>query len=208
VRPAEYGKLTPTDTNMARVKSKQPPLPRREKLRRTVILCCHCARNIAYYRAGWTIDLATKEKRPLCTSQFYVTVNGNFIDTAVLEWCKLFGDHSNEGHHWRKILEQEEKKKQFGEGLYKFLGCARKGWNELRDKAIAYRNEFLARLGEEPVGELPFLSYAVRSAIYYHGYLLKHENDGHTYQGLPLDPEAYYQECEAQGNRHYEALRR
>jgi hypothetical protein len=36
-------------------------------------------------------------------ARFWRTVSGNFIDTCVLEWCKLFGDPNGE-HYWKKIV--------------------------------------------------------------------------------------------------------
>src|SRR5438045_8454681 len=62
-------------------------LSRRECLRRVILLCCHFARNVASYRAGKRNGQVLPE-----TTEFWVTVNGNFVDQAVLEWCKLVGD--------------------------------------------------------------------------------------------------------------------
>ena len=36
-------------------------------------------------------------------TEFWVTVNGNFVDQAVLEWCKLLGDKNGQ-HYWGKIV--------------------------------------------------------------------------------------------------------
>ena len=52
---------------------------------------------MAYYRAGW------KNKRLIRENEFWVSVNGNCIDIAVLEWCKLFGD-VNDSHYWKKVV--------------------------------------------------------------------------------------------------------
>jgi hypothetical protein len=87
--------------------SKSPePLPHRDRVRRVVLLCCAFARNVAYYRAGWA-DRA----QPLLSelhphASFWRQVNGNFLDMAVLDWCKLFGDPKETPrkrlakHHW------------------------------------------------------------------------------------------------------------
>ena len=72
------------------------------RLRRTNLLCCHFARNLAYYRAGWDI------KRPKFTNEFWATVNGNCLDTCVLEWCKLFGNR-NDDHHWHQLADCKDK---------------------------------------------------------------------------------------------------
>jgi hypothetical protein len=36
-------------------------------------------------------------------SEFLSTTDGNFLDTAVIEWCKLFGDRKAK-HYWGKIV--------------------------------------------------------------------------------------------------------
>jgi hypothetical protein len=35
--------------------------------------------------------------------QFWVIINGNFLDIAVLEWCKLFGDTRGK-HYFGKVI--------------------------------------------------------------------------------------------------------
>lgn len=74
-------------------------MQRRDRVRRALILCSHCLRNIAFYRVGW--------RRRECRrrDQFWLTVNGNFLDHAVLEWCKLFAESSGK-HHWSKVVSK------------------------------------------------------------------------------------------------------
>jgi hypothetical protein len=192
----------------AQAQPKEAPLTRQEKLRRVVILCCHCSRNFAYYRSGWKPRADGPGHKPFFAGDFGTTVNGNFIDVAVLEWCKLFGDATHESHHWTKIFDTAEKQKNFSQGLLAYVGCSKKEWKSLRNKALSYRNEFLAHLGEKRGGDLPFVSFVLRSAMYYHRYLMKHENDGQTYGTLPPDPEGYHAVCVAEGLRYYKRPRR
>jgi hypothetical protein len=65
-----------------------PLLSRRERLRRVVLLCCSFARNVAFYRAGQAdqVQHLLSENHPEVA--FWRQVNANFLDTAVLEWCK------------------------------------------------------------------------------------------------------------------------
>lgn len=76
----------------------EPPLSRRERLRRTALLCAHCIRNLAYYRAARTDGALTFSAR----NRLHVTINGNFLDVMVLEWCKLFVPR--EEHAWRNVV--------------------------------------------------------------------------------------------------------
>ena len=61
-------------------------LSRRQRLRRVGILCCHILRNLAYYLAWFG------KGKPGTDSQFWVSVNGNFADVTMLEWCKALAD--------------------------------------------------------------------------------------------------------------------
>jgi hypothetical protein len=79
------------------------PTPRRDRLRRVVILCRSFAINLAYYRAGWS----NEQKHmldPAKSGNFWRVVNGNFLDICVLEWCKLFADQRGK-HYWGTIVK-------------------------------------------------------------------------------------------------------
>jgi hypothetical protein len=60
------------------------------------MLCIHFIRNLAYSRA---IEELVPHKME---GDFWITMQGNCLDTAVLEWCKLFGDHKG-NHYWGKM---------------------------------------------------------------------------------------------------------
>src|SRR5271167_5232087 len=66
--------------------------------RRGALLCAHFVRNLAYFRAGWN---GRQIKFP--AAEIWATINSNFLDIAVLEWCKLFADQSAK-HGLRKVL--------------------------------------------------------------------------------------------------------
>lgn len=78
----------------------QKPLSQHERIRRVMILCCHALINFAFYKSGWKI------RQPLARNQFWVEVNGAFLDRAILEWCKLFAD-KKERHHWRQVNQYD-----------------------------------------------------------------------------------------------------
>jgi hypothetical protein len=174
----------------------EPPLTRQERLRRVILLCAACSRNIAYYRAGWN------GKSPLFSGELQATVNSNFVDVAILEWCKLFGDNDEE-HHWSKIVMEVGERRAFKKGLLIELKCESGKWNAFEKAMIAYRNEFAAHLDDKRVMTIPPLDMALGSAHYYHSFLIAHENDGRTYGTLPADPLAYYQHAHEDGLRFY-----
>jgi hypothetical protein len=63
-----------------------PAMPRKDRLRRVVILCRDFARNLAYYRVGWKdehrnlFDPAKNDG-----ASFWRVMNSNCIDVCVLD---------------------------------------------------------------------------------------------------------------------------
>lgn len=171
------------------------PLTRRDRLRRVALLCVHCIKNLAYYRAGWSGG-----KRPFDKSDLlHMTINGNFLDVMVLEWCKLFVDR--EKHSWRNVVTDQE---LFLSGLLTHLGCTEEIFDDFLENMRAYRDKFVAHLDNRRQGEIPAMDFAKQSAIYYHRFLLEHENDEHTYApNLHFDIAALYDDCEAEVREFY-----
>ena len=64
------------------------------------MLCCHYARNFAYYSVF-------RSSPALGEEGFWLTVHGNFVDVCVLEWCKLFGNRHGK-YHWRNVMPDPE----------------------------------------------------------------------------------------------------
>lgn len=95
-------------------------------VRKLLLLCCHCTRNIAYYRVGFVGERGGGDlKQP---TQFGATVNGNMLDIAVLEWCKLFADRKAR-HHWKRFVQSDGEQKRFLAGLLTTAGVNLQGWN-------------------------------------------------------------------------------
>lgn len=132
-----------------------------ERIRRVTILCCHCLRNIAFYRAGW------KQGDSRVKRQFWVNANGNFLDIAVLEWCKLFTDR-NGGHHWKRVVSNHS---SFATGLFARLGMTKKEFENYAEPIMRYRNKFVAHLDDERVANIPRLRMALRSTAYLYDHL-------------------------------------
>jgi len=107
-------------------------------------LCSSFARNLAYYRTGWS----KKYKHLLDGSDFWRAVNGNFLDMCVLEWCKLFAD-KKEKHHWRKVVSDPAR---FEAGLLRHLGLDEVAFQREIDTIRKYRDKFVAHLDLERSG--------------------------------------------------------
>ena len=128
-------------------------LTRREQPRRVVLLCCHFARNLAYYRVGHPGEPWHPNR------DFWVTVNGNFLDQCVLEWAKLLGDRRGD-HHWMQIVSDPTK---FEKELLKYLKMNAAEFETYRDQVREYRDKFLAHLDSLKVMTPPRLDIAKAS---------------------------------------------
>jgi len=147
-------------------------------MRRVVILCASFVRNLAYYRAGW----AEPARRLLCErhsqASFWRQVNGNFIDIAVLDWCKLFGDQKSTPsqrvgkHHWRKVVSDPN---DFEARLLAQLGMDEKGLASLITTIRTYRDKFISHLDDELVMDLPILAPAHAAVTFYHRHIVERE---------------------------------
>ena len=156
-------------------------LSHRELVRRVVILCCSFTRNVAYYRAGWA-----DEAQPLLSERnpaevaFWRQMNSNSLDTAVLDWCKLF--HRQSKHHWRKVVSVPE---DFKRRLLAQLDTNEDGLAALIDKMREYRDKFVAHLDNKLVMDIPELSEAHTAVTFYHRYIVEHEAKPEELVGLP-----------------------
>ena len=138
-------------------------MTRNQRARRVAILCCHCARNAAYYRAGW------QNKSITVSEDFWVGANGNFLDLAVLEWCKLFTEQRGK-HHWRKIVPDPD---AFLPGLLSKIKVNEHDFEEKCKEIKAYRDKFVAHLDDEPKMQIPHLSMVIDSVIYLYSIVKK-----------------------------------
>lgn len=138
-------------------------LTRAERFRRVAILCRHYLRNLAFYRAGW------QHGKIRIDSQFWIVANGNFIDIAVLEWCKLFGDPGGK-HHWKKVIVDRP---SFFVGLLKHIGITKKEFRAYVETVLRYRNKFVAHLDEERIAHIPRMGVARKAVAYLYNYIIR-----------------------------------
>ena len=163
------------------------------KLRKVALLCCHFARNKAYYKAGWNDE---KRKELLIENELWVTINGNFMDIAVLEWCKLFGNDSEE-HHWKKIADNPD---DFKNSMLETIKISEDDLTKCWDKMTDYRNNFVAHLGQKKVMYIPLLEGIAHDVVKcYYAYIVKHcQSSKFLLIRLPEDSRAYddyYKKC-------------
>ncbi|MFZ1037522.1 MAG: hypothetical protein ACLPSL_04545 [Smithella sp.] len=163
-------------------------MTRRKLLRRVFILCCHCLRNLAFYRAGWS------NGELILHNDFWITVNGNFMDICVLEWCKLFADPRGK-HYWKKVISNLS---VFSQGLLQELGISEQELcayiNEVRD----YRDKFVAHLDQDEVMTPPVLEVIKNSTSCLYDFLLNHEDEGGYFTNAPAKSATLFLSSETQ----------
>lgn len=174
---------------------KVPEMPREQRLRRVLICCCAVIRNVAYYRGGW------RDGRPVFTSNIERTINSNFMDMAVLEWCKLFGEQRHEQQHWQRVLTDIEQRKLFKHGLLAALKLSSRDWNAQTQGCIRYRSDFIAHLGSEPTMHAPLLDPVWQSAAFYYEFLRNREMPHVD----PTDIHGFYETHVTVGHAYYKS---
>lgn len=167
---------------------------RKQRLRRVGILCCHCLRNLAFYKAGW------RNGELIFKDQFWVNTNGNFLDICVMEWCKLFGDVHG-AHYWEKVISQP---KVFFSGLLQEANITEAVFNAYIKEMRTYRNKFVAHLDSEETMHIPKLDVARKSTAYLYDYLLANEDEGDYFVDAPRKASAFYQRFLKEGKLVYD----
>jgi hypothetical protein len=141
-----------------------------KKQQRSAQLCCHCLRNIAYYRAWWDAG------KPHADSDFIVNGNGNCIDIAVLEWCKLFTSPKKEKHNFENVVNDPD---NLLAAMLAHIGASNGDWDDYKETMKKYRDKYIAHWDDDPDGAMsPVLDLAIASAAYLLDYLTTHGEDG------------------------------
>lgn len=166
-------------------------MDQRDRIRGVALLCCHCARNVAYYRAGWV------EGRFISNDDFWRNANSNFLDIAVLEWCKLFVDRKGK-HYWSKVVSVPD---EFLPVLINGIDVTENVFNTHCEEVKTYRDKFVAHLDAGRRMQIPSLTIVVESAVFLYD-LVRNE-----YQDFLLDAPVnlrdYYEEKFERGQGHY-----
>lgn len=130
-------------------------------------LCYDTIRNAAYYKSGWEEPKEIKK----ANLDFWVNLNGNFLDIAVLSWCFLFGDVKAE-FRWQNLIDDEA---GFLSKMCKVIGCTEQEFQDYigsmrtyRDKRVAHRDQYISG---SPRIKYPDLDLAINSTCFLFGEL-------------------------------------
>ena len=160
-------------------------MTRKQRLRRVALLCIHFTRNLAFYRA---INDLIPVKRE---GDFWITMQGNCMDVAVLEWCKLFGERNGK-HSWQKIVDDPD---AFRSSLLSALSITQADWDDCWSEIRAYRNAFVAHLDSEHTMQIPTMSLPRRMVTFYYNIVLGSDDSAGYFHEFPTDLDNYYDRC-------------
>lgn len=162
-------------------------------LRRVALLCCHCLRNLAFYRSGWSVG------SPIFKGQFLINANSNFLDISVLEWCKLFGDVKGK-YNWRKVISNSEY--FYGEMLNR-IEVNEIEFNGHMKKMRTYRDKFIAHLDSDPLMHIPELDISLHSVSFLYDYLIANEGEPMLFVDAPKNAASFYTRYFNEGKETY-----
>lgn len=176
-------------------------MTREERVRRTFILCQVVARNLAYYRVGR--NSGNNRFKGSRDADFWTVLNSNFIDTCVLEWCKLFAD-KNAKHYWARIVRTSVK---FKSELLQHLGLTEGQFDAEIESILRYRNKFVAHLDSDRVMQVPKLDVIKASASFYHDYLIKEALEEGTAPIINIELAELHERFEREAVSAYERVK-
>lgn len=179
----------------------EEPLTRCERLRRVVLVCGYFMRNLAYYRAGFRDNSVGKKELKGRGSNFWLHASSNFLDAAVMEWCKLFGDKHGK-HHWSKIVSDPA---IFEAELLKYLNVDSDRFAKHIETIRRYRDKFAAHLDSDRVMHIPDFEMAKAAVEFYHKWIVQKETQSlEELEGLVTDLGRCYEDAAEEAQRIYE----
>lgn len=99
-------------------------------------------------------------------------IHGNQLDSAVLEWCKVFGS-DDEATHWKQVVPAADHD-QFRSDLLASLEITVDVWAAYWNEMKSYRDNLIAHHIElNKVANYPVLDLALKSSFFYYNYLIK-----------------------------------
>lgn len=162
-----------------------------QRQRRMARLCVHGLRNLAYYRAWYD------EGKPHVTRNFWVNANGNFIEIALLEWCKVFGDPKG-AYSYKKCVREPDVVHDL---LLAAIGKSQQQWDNYVEAMRKYRDKFVAHWDEEVDGALlPEMDIAKDSLVFLLDHCVQNEGEGSfQWDDVPHPATLFYEQRLADG---------
>lgn len=141
----------------------------------------YVVRNISYHRS-------LEKHNDSLEQNYWIIIYNNFLDVAVLEWCKVFGSRNNATHWSKNVIDQDA----FREGLLARLQITQQEWEEYWEQIKGYRDKYVAHHEFSPkISQYPDFNYALVSCYFYYEILIKELRLLNVYD-YPDDLKEYY----------------
>ncbi len=159
------------------------------KVANQVFRLVYVIRNVAYHRS-------LHEYKDKFEQNYWILIFNNFLDIAVLEWCKVFGSNKDETHWSNHIKDKEEFRKQL---LYR-LNLSQEEWNKYWNSMKSYRDHVVAHHEHDPnITSYPDLNHALISCYFYYEIIIKELRLLKSYD-YPDNLEDYFQDTLSKAN--------
>lgn len=136
---------------------------------------------------------------------FWRMIQGNCLDIAVIEWCKLFGsdNKSYQPAHW-KIQVPYKEHDGFRRRLLGALKLSEEAWEDYWVEVKGYRDNHAAHFNQnylnKPDSRYPELTTALEAAYFYYEYLIDSIADENVKRGYPEDIKDYCERFASQAS--------
>lgn len=158
---------------------------------RVILTCRDLVRDLSYHRAMMPYV------EQLRVNIWVYTFN-NFMEMAVLNWCHLFGNDTDD-LHWLTIMANTD---EFREKLLEAVDMNFNEWKAYRKTVIDYRNKDVAHIEVRPEGDVPQMDIALTAAFYYYSVALAEIRTLHDYPELPNNLSQFNDEINETANNY------
>jgi hypothetical protein len=145
----------------AAVAQADPMTERRKQLEETIDSLVNFVRAVLVLRALWEAKLPPQS--------FWIVLSNAVFDTAVIDWCKLFGsdDEKNQPTHWKNVVPNED---AFRQQLLAAVGVSWPEWLKYWAELKHYRDNAAAHHSTErrDIKTFPHYELALKAAQFYY----------------------------------------
>jgi hypothetical protein len=148
----------------------------------------YITRNVAHHRS-------LNSFRDDFNQTYWILISNNFLDVAILEWCKVFGSTSDATHWTSNVLDRAA----FRTGLLEKLKVTKDEWIAYRERVKTYRDKVIAHYdNNSTVIDHPDFCLALKACFYYYDMLISQLKRGSISTSYPESLDDYYEESLAQ----------
>lgn len=154
-------------------------------LARACLKCVDFCRQISYHR-----QMAPYIEK--LRNNYFIYSFNNFIDLAVLDFCHLFGSHSDD-LHWKKIVKNPD---DFKSNLLKELKLTDEEWKKYRESVKEYRDKDVAHIEIRPTSNVPDMTIATKAIVFYYNSIIQELKQHEKYKMFLDDLSIYFDQLE------------